>query len=317
MKGGIPMTIFKRYFGPAMLFALLLTIRSNSPGGFMPVLFALVLWTVIGGTSLIYKALLGRRNRVDAKLATTLALDTAKLAAVVTPDVDWKSVRLACLKKMYKTKSYCSRMVLQDFLNDKLSAPDFIWANFRVDYVGPDRWHVTQQGVDRDARVVWDGWISIGSRNYQHIGMWVQTADNHNDIQNLKLSIGALLSIVTEQTPVTIQLYRRHRTVYVVARYSWIAVKASVSRYWGVNADEADMGMGELDVWIDVRTSAIIKGEISAHDGPRKVGTISQAFACFDENIKVTEPPWLNGVLNRSGAYTVLDSRVAAMPHHR
>lgn len=308
----LPMTTAKLFPSIVLLLGLLVFLVFYAPFILVLAMLALLVWAALIASARACRMALGRLDRVERKLARALNLEPGRKTAGVAVNGNWTQTRLACLKKMNKARSYCSRTVVKDFTNDKLALRKFVDTQWRADFAEPDRWHVTQESVAHDGCVLWDEWISIGCRTYQNAGLWFQTEEIRHDDLNLKLSMHALLKIVKEQTPTG---FAEFRNKFVVARYSWGSVKAT--GYWGITDDEAGNPVfGNLEVWIDVQTSQIIKGEISAYKGTLKALTISQAFACFDEEIEIAEPPWLNAITDESGKGTILDTRVAIVRHH-
>lgn len=259
-----------------------------------------------------------RRNRVELRLARLLELDAASLVQPGEPEVGWPALRLDCLRKMSRSRTYCSRTVVRDFTNEKLAARDFIVIQWRTDFVYPDRWHVTQEAVDGELGVLWDEWITIGEYNYQNMGLWLQTANNLQEGLNRRLSLQGLMGVVTERTPDEVRARRHGPHSYMLARYPAKSLGVFASCFWGIDENDLTaMNLGPLSVWVDATSKDISKGEIFAYDGSRRTGSISQVFACFEEAIEVRPPAWLNGIPGEDGGFTVTDTKVAAVPHHR
>jgi hypothetical protein len=254
-------------------------------------------------------SLLKRRGRSDAKLAKIVSLDTAKLTESTRADLNWETIRSECLERMLEVNSYCSRSIIED-----LSAKKIVM-QWRVDFVAPDRWHVTQEAEDRELGILMDEWVSIGDQNYQNSGMWFETDGDLNRKTIRCLSINGLRQIVCAGDPVATALFQHQRSTYLVARYPRaLAASSDESLFAPFAADEA---APDLEIWIDVASKHVIKGVMSRNNGTGEIGRVSQVFACFNEAIRVEPPPWLNAVRDPSGGYSVVNVRLPKVHHHR
>ena len=145
----------------------------------LPFVLAVAIWVTVVAAVVFYKLfgrlLARRRNRVERQLAAVFHLDTADFAGVAAPGIEWMATRLACLRNMYKVKTYCSRTIVQDLANSKLADRHFMQFAWRLDFAEPDGWHITQQSIAVDGPDLWDEWISVRGDNFQNMGLWVQT----------------------------------------------------------------------------------------------------------------------------------------------
>jgi hypothetical protein len=254
-------------------------------------------------------SLLKRRGRTDAKLAKIVSLDTAKLTESTRSDLNWKTIRLECLERMTRVNSYCSRSIIEGL------SPKKIVMQWRVDFVAPERWHVTQEAEDRELGTLMDEWVSIGDQNYQNAGMWFRTEGDLNRKTTQCLSINGLMQIVCAADPVATAFFQHERSTYLVAQYPRaLAVSSDASLFAALAADEAAT---DLEIWIDVGSKHVIKGVMSRNNGADEIGRVSQVFACFNEAIRVEPPSWLNAVRDPSGGYTVVNVRLPKVHHHR
>lgn len=73
----------------------------------------------------------------------------------------------------------------------------------------------------------------------------------------------------------------------------------------------------EVQIWLDMRTDYLVRGTIRLDGETQEGKEFCQAFTCFDQDIVVEPPPWLNLASDSAGGMIVTDEEeVPVLPHH-
>jgi hypothetical protein len=216
------------------------------------------------------------------------------------------------------TKSYCARTVIKDLSAEDLGARDYIVSKWRLDFVSPDRYHITQKLWDVELGELYDEWVTIGRENYQNAGLWGRTEDGRNDELNAALQVDSILDIVRDEEPISSEVYQYEGRRYLLLQYG-TSVSREVRR--GFLETYKDLkGTCQIQIWISLETGLIVKGTIvfrgETPDGEFAQGEVNQMFTNYDAEIEISAPPWLNVEPDSEGNLRVVNTKVPILPHH-
>ena len=110
----------------------------------------------------------------EAKLANLINLSTETAIRDTSIDLDDpKDIVLKCVEVTGAARSYCSRQIFRDPTTER--DYDIEW---RLDFVKPDRFHVSQVMWDDDLGELFDEWVVLGEEYYQNAGLWAKARDS-------------------------------------------------------------------------------------------------------------------------------------------
>ncbi len=282
------------------------------------------LWTIGALLSIVIGLIFaltdkGKKPSTEANLDSLR--DLSKDTAIREPDnvVDPKETALHCAKVTGEARRYSSRTLLSDFTDESLKPNDYVGIQWRMDFVRPDRYHVTQDMWDTERGEPRDQWVSIGKENYQNAGVWYQTEDGRNDEHNHSLVVDDLLQLLINHDPITSEVYRYGESHYLLIEYR----TPIPSKLFRANMEEfASLLHSDCSVhlWIDLATGFLAKGEMMVK-GQTKAGegihiSIQQVFTNYNEFIKVNPPPWLNAVRTAEGNLQIVERKLPLVRHH-
>ena len=233
------------------------------------------------------------------------------------PIADWRGIALESLKLTQETKSYCSRTVLKDLTAENLGTRDYIVGKWRLDFVNPDRYHISQELWDVELGDIYDEWVTIGRENYQNAGLWARI-DGLNDELNMALLVDNMFDIVQNEEPVSSEVYQYDGGRYLLLEYG-AQVSGEVIRRFLESYKDLE-GPCEIQIWISLETGLFVKGTIifkgETPDGGLVQGEVHQMFTSYDADVKVSAPPWLNLEPDSEGNLRVVNTKVPILPHH-
>jgi hypothetical protein len=254
----------------------------------------------------------------EAKLENLFLMSKDTAVRDSKPMADWRDIALESLKLTKDTKSYCSRTVIKDLSAEDLGPRDYIVSKLRLDFVSPDRFHITQELWDVELGELYDEWVTIGRENYQNAGLWYCTEDGRNDELNAALQVDSILDIVRDEEPVSSEVYQYEGRRYLLLQYG-TPVSREVRR--GFLETYKDLiGTCQIQIWISLETGLIVKGSIvfkgGTPDGEFAQGEVNQMFTNYDAGIEISVPPWLNIEPDSEGNLIVVNTKVPILPHH-
>jgi hypothetical protein len=142
---------------------------------------------------------------------------------------DWRDIALESQKLTQEAKSYCSQTVVKDLTAENPGPKDHIVGKWRLDFVNPDRYHISQELWDVELGDIYDEWVTIGRENYQNAGLWSRTEDGVNDEQNMTLRVDSMLDILRNEEPIVSEVYQYEGRRYLLLAYG-TPVSGRVSR---------------------------------------------------------------------------------------
>jgi hypothetical protein len=142
---------------------------------------------------------------------------------------DWRDIALESQKLTQEAKSYCSQTVVKDLTAENPGPKDHIVGKWRLDFVNPDRYHISQELWDVELGDIYDEWVTIGRENYQNSGLWSRTEDGVNDEQNMTLRVDSMLDILRNEEPIVSEVYQYEGRRYLLLAYG-TPVSGRVSR---------------------------------------------------------------------------------------
>jgi hypothetical protein len=209
-------------------------------------------------------------------------------------------------------------MVGKNPRSEKLRGQNYIFIHWRIDHVCPDRWHVTQTLWDHSLGRRNDEWVTVGKRNYQKAGLWFRTEDSHNEEINHRLLVDNLLNILKETEPTSSRLYQYQGRKYLLLQYTSSAL--SNLRPQKLGFSEKVEELYEAQIWICLKSGFLVKGvylfEIKPPEAELVHLELHHMFTCFNENIRVIPPPWLNIGPDSSGELVIINTDVPILEHY-
>lgn len=128
-------------------------------------------------------------------------------------EIHIKDVSRRCLETTSRARSYCSRIREDDISRNQTLA------QWRIDFVRPDRWFVSQEVLEPDG-TIYDQWISIGSDEFHNAGFWMQTNELVRSDFNNSTSIDAYLDILKKSEPTTVTRCQSNSGEHFIIQYS-------------------------------------------------------------------------------------------------
>lgn len=210
-----------------------------------------------------------------------------------------------------KLQAYCSLNILIDFSNKKLQHRDFITIYRRMDFVTPDKFHVTQDAWDAELGEVDDEWISIGDKNYQNVLFWMPTDDGFNADVNKVLKMDKYFEILRHNKPIKQEVFTIEKDLYSILEYQ--------PPLHGLSDDtfpECPNNLScQIYLWINLDSGFFIKGEIVFKEKDDIVAKYIDVYSCYNENITI-EAPVLNTTLDENDELTLKNTNTITVPHH-
>ncbi len=74
----------------------------------------------------------------------------------------WNSTCTRSAELSWEAKTYCALTVVKDFTEEGLKEKDYTVMKWCLDFVRPDRFHITQEMWDRELGDLYDQWVTIG-----------------------------------------------------------------------------------------------------------------------------------------------------------
>jgi hypothetical protein len=254
----------------------------------------------------------------EAKLRSLFLMSKESAVEDSMATVDWRDIALESQKLTQETKSYCSHTIVKDSTAENLAPTDHIVGKWRLDFVNPDRYHITQELWDVELGDIHDEWVTIGRENYENAGLWRRTDDGVNDEQNMALRVDSMLDILRNEEPIVSEVYQYEGRRYLILNYG-TPLSGGVSRGFPLLCKDLK-GTCEIQTWISLETGLFVKGKIlyegETPDGEFAQGEVHQMFTCYDEDVNVSPPPWINVAPDSEGNLRVVNQKVPILRHH-
>jgi hypothetical protein len=210
---------------------------------------------------------------VESKLRNLIDLQI-DLANPTSPKIDLDQLTRDCVTTTVRAMSYCSRIEAKNLPEDE-------WGGFwRIDFMHPDRWFVTQDSREPDGNFG-DQWISIGPYTYHNAGLWFQDDTLDRDDFNSSSLVDVYLDIIDKEIPDEIFDLPNKDHSYIILRY----IPPLPNQYgnaWLKNINEFQEGSG-VYLWINSKNYYLEKADIIGKNLliEGKDGQLSQSFYCF------------------------------------
>jgi len=255
----------------------------------------------------------------DAKLNNLFLMSRDTAVKDSLPSDDWRDIARESQKLTQETKSYCSQTVVKDLTAENLEPRDYIVGKWRLDFVNPDRYHISQELWDVELGDIYDEWVTVGSETYQNAGLWMRTDDGENDEQNMTLRVDSMLDIVRNEEPIVFEVYQYERRRYLPLNYG-TPVSGRVSRGFPLLCKDLK-GTCEIQIWISLETGLFVKGTVvyegKTPDGEFAHGEVHQMFTNYDADVNVSPPPWINVAPDSEGNLKVVNKKQPILRHHQ
>lgn len=254
----------------------------------------------------------------DAKLNSLFLMsrDTAVKDSLQIDD--WRDIALESQKLTQEAKSYCSQTVVKDLTAENPGPKDHIVGKWRLDFVNPDRYHISQELWDVELGDIYDEWVTIGRETYQNAGLWRLTDDEGNDELNMTLRVDSMLDILRNEEPIVSEVYQYEGRRYLLLNYG-APVSGRVSRGFPLLCKDLK-GTCEIQIWISLEAGLFVKGtmiyEGETPDGEFIQGEVHQMFTNYDADVRVSPPPWVNVAPDSEGNLKVVNRKVPILRHH-
>jgi len=254
----------------------------------------------------------------EAKLRSLFLMSKETAVKDSMPIDDWRDIAIESQKLTQETKSYCSRTVFRNPTVESLRHRDYIVLQWRLDFVHPDRHHVTQEAWDGEGLEVSDEWVTIGREHYQNAGAWSRPDDGRQDELNMNLRADSILYILRQEEPISSEVYQYEGRRYLLLNYS-IPGSGEINRGFHLMCKDLKDPC-QIEIWISLETGLFVKGKMKyeweTSDGEFAQGEIHQMFTCYDEDVKVSPPPWINVAPDSEGNLRVVNNKVPIVSHH-
>ncbi len=230
--------------------------------------------------------------------------------------------RLAIARALNLTenaKSYCALDLEIDYTFEGLSKRDFVALYRRLDYVKPDRYHVSRDLWNNEQAGLRDQWIYIGKKYYESIGgAWVSPEVGFWDKINQALRTNGYLEILRNEEAIGHTVFTSDKK-YLVLEYEAPKIdglKPSTGKLVDATCKSRPEYLCKYYLYIDLQGGLFSKGQIVIYRNDEKLFELVNVYACYNENIEVAPPGWLNATRNEDGSYTVTSTVAPIMRHH-
>lgn len=225
----------------------------------------------------------------------------------------WTDTSKRSVELTKEAETYCALSIIKDFTVESLKEKDYVGIRWRLDFVHPDRFHVTQESGED-----FDSWVSIGKENYQNIGVWIRTEDGHHDHTNEGLLVDKSLKIVSSENPESYGMYNYLDENFLLLEYNPRAFRENHEGLHEINKDIPE-GKCELHIWINLDTSYLVKFQLKIQgrsiEGEQIDAEIHHVFTCYNERIEVNPPQWLNEFTKSEGTFTKFETKIPDEGH--
>jgi hypothetical protein len=241
------------------------------------------------------KAILWARG-ADASIASVLTsrFEPAVSGQMVITDTAERIAK--CVVETESATSYVSRQMIRNPENQEPGQRDYIWD---LEFVAPDRFHVSQTGWSSTGEVH-ERWISIGKEFYRlsSSGTWQKPEDpSRFDIErqlNPQLTVTKYLNVLRQSRPTASDLMVSHGKDYLQLRYEPLSRESLVS-ILGNPSPPQDI-FGAATIWIECETNLLTKAEVNISEGGCENQLIfEQFFASYDSELAIEAPAISHG----------------------
>jgi len=254
----------------------------------------------------------------EAKLANLINLFTETAIKDTSIDLDDpKDIIVKCVETTGAARSYCAGRISRDPTSEREYE-----SRCRLDFVKPDRFHVSQAMWDDDLGELdddlgvklFDEWVIEGNQHYRRSGFWHQVKDaewTKGDIRvSRSLLVDDFVTILRTQEFVSAESYQYEGSQYLLLTYE--------------NIDSVDLTEEELEglewrIWVDLDTHLLAKGEQifkgQTAEGEEFMWDMQHAFTAYNEKIEV-RPPTRFEKPDAEGKFALQSAEVEIIPHH-
>jgi hypothetical protein len=259
----------------------------------------------------------GGQMNIDLKspyLNSLLTISKSTEKEEIAPLTKWQDTINKIIIKTNAAVTYSSLRVIMIFAQKQPEE----YMRHRIDFKRPAIFFITQRAFDSELGVLYDQWISIGKQNYQNAGLWSQTEDGRHDEINSSLTVNNYAEIIRSNTPTSHQIYSYSGKEYLILEFR-TPVSGKFSPILKDILDECPESVKDscqVTIWIDLSSELLSKAEIYIQDETHGDVAISQVFACYNEEINIEPPPWLNIKKSSNGSGVITDTKVFKIPHY-
>ncbi len=259
------------------------------------------------------------KGTAEVKLNNLIRLSKSNSIKEDEEFAQWSSTCTRSAELSWEAETYCALTVVKDFSEEGLKEKDYTVMKWRLDFVRPDRFHITQELWDCELGDLYDQWVTIGKDNYQNAGLWFHDEDGRHDGINQGLLVNKYLGVIRNQAP---ERYSAHRYLgerFLLLEYDPRAFPEQHAEIIDL-CKEVQQGTCEFHIWINIDTGYFAKAQVkiqgTSNDGDRVDAELHSVFTCYNEKITITPPPWLNAVSDSGGSNRIVNTEVPILPHH-
>lgn len=283
------------------------------------VLFILVLGGFITIISIGSYYFFKKSGSAERRLSNLLRLSSETSSKLIEENLDWRKIAKKAETQTREAESYCSVAIMKDLTIKELRNNDYVVAKWRIDFVKPDKHFISQEAWDNELGILYDQWISIGDTSYQNAGLWAQMEDKRNEDINKSFLVENMLLVLGNETPISFQMYSYKNKKYLLLEYTSSIFSEKIQGYIKDCYQTCRMLERlkcELFFWIDIESGFLVKGEVNGKTKTENSINAQQVFTCFNEDIKINPPPWLNIEKNAEGESVIVNTQVPIVHHH-
>jgi len=244
----------------------------------------------------------------EAQLANLINLSTATATRDTKIDLDDpRDIVLKCVEATGAAHTYCACEIVRDPTSEREYS-----GKWRLDFVRPDRFHVSSEMWDSDEQL-FDEWVIEGDQHYRRSGLWHQVNDaewTEGDVRmSRSLLVDTFLNTLRTQEFVSAKCYRYEGRQYLLLTYE------------NIDSDDlTDEEQGlEWRIWVALDTLLLAKGETSFEgqtpEGDEIQGEIQRAYTAYNEKIEI-RPPTRFHTPDAKGNFKIKYTEVEIIPHH-
>ena len=200
-----------------------------------------------------------------------------------------KKIALRCAQETEKSSGYISELAIRDRTRKELSSTDYVSLMWRIDFIKPDQYHVTQKAWSGRPDYVYDEWVTLGAEHHDNVGLWVKSPQGSSRTElNPSFRADKYLSILRTEEPKSAGIYDHAGRRYYLLEYESSNL-GDFTRF-----SRSLKGPAHIHIWIDLDTGLLAKGELAGWNtepaGKQTPFELDQAFAGYGLDIQIKVP---------------------------
>jgi len=250
------------------------------------------------------------KGSIELQLAALLKLSVH--SASLNGAKDFLSVEDSvrhCVEQTEKAQSYCSYILRKDRTQEDLKRRGYVFAEWRLDFVCPDKYHIMQGVWLEDLNdVLFDEWITLGKEHYTCQLVWLRADDGLDYRPHRILLVEKYLEILSRADLTSARMYHYRNVSYLLVEYRVTELPTVFSEIGGPTK-----GVFNISIWVNASTALIAKAVVASEDQRE----FEQVFTAYNEEVVVKQPHiGMKPTPGQPGSYTVTDNRRFPSPFH-